>query len=460
MHIRLYNNFAKRKNSTKRPTGDYQKRYEVVLKVDTDYDSPTFLIAETNPNFPVYTYAYIEEIQRYYFITAVKQRNAKCWEIVCELDFLATYVAAIRATSAFVAYSSTDFSMLLNDTRISKLNESRVYKSSNYNTIFGSSHYDYLWVAGTGGSSCYRCNVRDVTKAIYDAANDSLLDNLCQTWADIQSCIMYCRSFSLDTQSDGVSESIQIGKYDTGVNGARLSDSALIKTQPTISIPIAGTYTDFRRYAYTNMRLSLPYVGVVALSVADFIEDPAVGGNVNVDYVVNLASGVVYYKITNDNGAVIASYSGVAGRAKPVSIYSPFNGQGVLTSAGGSVMGAAGALLATTPVGQVAGMGAAIAGVASMFSSIETASGSTVGTNDGSAEEKINPGIQLVVEEFASRIEPSNLTLIAGSPCSKVMSLATLTGYVQTCGASVSVNANSNVIDKINIALDNGIYLE
>ena len=123
-------------------------------------------------------------------------------------------------------------------------------------------------------------------------------------------------------------------------------------------------------------------------------------------------------------------------------------------------MGAAGALLATTPVGQVAGMGAAIAGIASMFSSIETASGSTVGTNDGSAEEKINPYIQLVVEEFASRIEPENLTAIAGSPCSKVMSLATLTGYVQTCGASVSVNANSNVIDKINIALDTGIYLE
>ena len=123
-------------------------------------------------------------------------------------------------------------------------------------------------------------------------------------------------------------------------------------------------------------------------------------------------------------------------------------------------MGAAGALLASGPIGQVAGMGAAIAGIASMFSSIETASGSTVGTNDGSAEEKINPYIQLVVEEFVSRIEPENLTAIAGSPCSKVMSLATLTGYVQTCGASVSVNANSNVIDKLNIALDTGIYLE
>lgn len=461
MKLYLFSNFSKRKDSTKRPSlSDASATYEVYLKVTTDYDTPTFEIRDSSHQFPVFTYAYLEDIERYYFITSRKQRNAQTWEIVCELDELATFKATIQNMTAFVAYSSTDFNPLLNDPRVPKLNEVRVYKSSDYNTMFGNTNYDYLWVSGTNGTVCYRCNIKNVTQAIYNASNEDLLDNLCQTWADIQSCILYARSYSLDTQSDGSSEEVQIGKYGTGVNGARLTDGQLCKTYPTISIPIGGSYTDFRRLAFSSMKLSLPFVGVVELALADFIEDPTQTANVNIDFSMNLASGVLVYVIKNDEGSIIGKYNGVAGRARPVSLYSPYNGAGVLTSGGAALGGAAAVALATGPAGIVVGIGAAIAGLAGMVSASETTSGSTIGSNDGSCEEKINQSISLTVEEFASAIEPASLTAIAGRPCNKVRSLSGLTGYVQTVGASVSVNANSNVIDKLNTALDNGIYIE
>ena len=461
MKLKLTSTFSKRKNETKCPTS-FQKEYDVYLKVDTDYDEPTFVIRDANQLFPVYTYAYLEDIGRYYFITSCKQRNANCWEIVCELDFLATYKSAIQATTAFVAYSSTDYDVLLSDPRVPKKNASRILTSSPYATPFGGSSYDFLWVSGTNGTVCYRVNLAQVTAAIFNASNDDLLDNLCQTWADIQSCILYCRSYDLGAGSvpSGTAEHVQIGKYDTGVQGVRVSASDMILTRSgTISITIPKTYTDFRRFTFSDMKLSLPFVGVVNLSISDFVENPALDYHVNVELVANLMSGVVVYKVTNDEGAVIGTYNGVAGRAKPVSLYSPYNGAGVLTSSGAAIAGAATVALATGPVGIAAGIGAAIAGLAGAVTASETTSGSTIGSNDGSAEEKINNTIILTVEEYESHIEPSNLLTIAGRPCSKVRSLSGLTDYVQTCGASVSVNANSNVIDNLNAALDTGIYI-
>lgn len=461
MKLYLFKDFAKRKDSTKQPAlNTANKSYDVYLKINTDYDSPTFVIADSSQRFPVYTYAYLEDIGAYYFIRNRKQRNANCWEIDCELDIRATYKSVMLATTAFVAYSSSDYSELLTDTRVSKLNASRILNSSPYNTIFGSNNYDYLWVAGENGIVCYRCNLKNVTQAIYQASTESLIDNLCQSWSDIQSCILYCRSYSLDSQSSGTAESVIIGKYDTEIQGVRLSDGDLKIVRNDISISIPHTYTDFRRYAFSIMKISLPYIGVVNLSISDFVEDPEESANVNIDYAFNIASGVVTYRISNDNGSIIATYNGVAGRAKPVSIYTPYNGTGVLTSAGASIAGAAAVALATGPVGIAAGIGGAIAGFAGMVSASEESSGSVTGTNDGSIEESINSSIVLTVEEYESRIEPDNLTAVAGRPCGKVRSLAGLTGYVQTVGASVSVNANSAIIDALNEALDAGLYIE
>lgn len=464
MQLLLFSSFNKRRNSTKQPDiTKPDKTYTVYLKIQTDYDAPTFLIMDESQTLPIYTYAYLVDFQRFYFVSTCKQRNSKCWEIDCQIDVLATYKSQIRLQTLFVAYSTTDYSLLVNDGRIPKKTASTILTSSPYSTVFGDNNYDFLWVAGENGTVCYRCNVKQITEAIYQAANQSLLDNLCQTWADIQSCILYCRSFSLDSQSSGTAESVIIGKYDTEEQGVRVSDEQLKighYGSSAISITIPHTYTDFRRITFSSMKLELPFIGVINLSMSDFVTDPTAEASVHIEYILNLGTGVIVYKISNDDGAIIATYNGIAGRSKPVSIYTPFSGQGVVTSSFGTTVAAGALMFASAPATIAAGIAGSIAGFASLISATEQASSSTIGTNDGSCEEKLNSNIQLTVEEFDSHIEPSSLLTLSGGVCGKVRSLTGLSGYVKTEGAQVDLIATSNIIDELNTQLDNGIYIE
>ena len=375
MKVRFYT-FSKRLKSTKQPPATGYVEKELHLKDRCSMLRPIFECQSFNP--AAYNYFYVPDWNMYFHRSSVEYDQGMYY-ISGVVDSYATCKSQIQAATAFVAYSSTDYNLLLNDHRVAKLDKVNVLKSSDYNTIFGDTYYDYLWVAGTNGTVCYRCNVKSVTSAIYNAANQDLLDNLCQTWSDIQSCILYARSYGLDTQFDGTSENVVIGKYDTRVNAVRLSDSQLIKVQGSAtSIPIPHTYVDFRRFEFSIMKLSLPFVGVIELAISDFVEDPSLEYNVNIDSVLNLASGVITYKVSNDSGALIGTFSGVSGRARPVTLYSPFNGQGVLTAAGGTLAGGAAVALATGTVGIAAGIGAAITGFAGMISATEKSSGTCI----------------------------------------------------------------------------------
>lgn len=460
MKVRFYT-FSKKLKSTKQPPSTGYVEKELYLKDKCNSINPVFECQTFNP--AAYNYFYVPDWGIYYFRTSIDYEDGM-YQVSGEVDPFATCKSYIQSTTAFVAYSSSDYSVYLTDPRVAKLNKVTVLNSSVYNTIFNDSNrYDYLWVAGNNGVVCYRCSVKGVTEAIYQASNDDLTDNLCQTWSDIQSCILYARTFGIDTQSDGTDEEIYIGKYGTGVHGRRLGDTQLIKDfreNSAISIPIPHTYSDFRRYAFSTMKLSLPYVGVVNLAISDFVPDPSQESNVIIEYVLNLASGVVFYKIMNDSGSKIATYSGVAGRARPVSIMSPYSGAGVLTSGGAALAGAATVALATGPVGIAAGIGAAVAGLAGMISAASESTNSTIGTNDGSAEEVINNSIKLTVEEYNSNIEPSNLTTKVGRPCGKVRSISGLTGFVQTEGFEVEAPFDASILAKVNEGMNSGLYLE
>lgn len=469
MKVLLFTDFSKRINSTKRPDDTTALEKDLVIKADFGFENQnqSTKCSMTNPSFflgDINSYTYMKAWDMYYFIDSIEFDINGAQYITCSLDVLATWKAQILQHNAFVVYSSSDYSPLLLDTRIPKLDSVREYVSEPYNTIFSDdpdNMYDLLWVSGEDGVRCYSCNADTVVAGLYSQASQSLIDNLCESWSDAQSCILYCRTYCLDNEPGSVVGNVIIGKVDTEVQGVKVNNRELCKQSiDNIHILVGGSYTDFRRYEFTTMSLYLPYVGTVALNVSDFVDTPTSQGHVNIDYVCFLGSGTIVYKVYNDDGKVIGTYNGVAGRAKPISIVSPFNGLGVLTS-GGTALGASAAALATSsPVGMVAGIGAAIAGVAGMFSAIEEQSVSNVGSCDGSASELLTSSITLTVKEYASRIEPSNLNELAGRPCHKVRSLTGLTGYVQTAGFSANVKATQGVIEEINRLMDSGVYIE
>ena len=85
--IVLYH-FSKRKNSTKRPTGQGTE-VPCLLKSATTFQNPTFILQK--PMNDMLQFNYAKWADHYYFIDSTTSINAGQTEISCTEDILATY---------------------------------------------------------------------------------------------------------------------------------------------------------------------------------------------------------------------------------------------------------------------------------------------------------------------------------------------------------------------------------
>lgn len=107
MIVQLYK-FAKRENSTKRPTTAGKSFTNVQLKDNCSFTNPTIKFNFTGENFHPqdYNYAIISDFQRYYFITDWTYLNG-CWEAALNVDVLASFKNEIANTEAYVIRSAS-----------------------------------------------------------------------------------------------------------------------------------------------------------------------------------------------------------------------------------------------------------------------------------------------------------------------------------------------------------------
>ena len=95
--------FSKRANSTKRPTNEPQLKLDGWHKKTTSLYAPTFTVTER-----LVGYSYLKWEQMYYYITDIVFIRKDYYELVCELDVLATYRENILNTTAYVLYSASN----------------------------------------------------------------------------------------------------------------------------------------------------------------------------------------------------------------------------------------------------------------------------------------------------------------------------------------------------------------
>ena len=116
MTIRLYK-FAKRQNSTKRPTSSYIEKV-IYLKETTSVVSPVISFENDNTTKPQeYNYAYIAEFSRYYFISNW-QYNSGRWYAFLQVDVLAShFYSGVDGTTQYILYSSNNSSPYIADIR-------------------------------------------------------------------------------------------------------------------------------------------------------------------------------------------------------------------------------------------------------------------------------------------------------------------------------------------------------
>ena len=102
MNLTIWVNFSKRRNSTKRPAGG-DGVYNVALKEHTSLMKPTFIMNGTNIEA-----TYCKWADRYYYINDIIFISNDYRELVCELDVLATFKTEIGNYTTLISRAASD----------------------------------------------------------------------------------------------------------------------------------------------------------------------------------------------------------------------------------------------------------------------------------------------------------------------------------------------------------------
>lgn len=443
MEILLFN-FSKRKNSTKQPNDSDGVAKQVNLKGECSMLNPSFFIAD------ITGYTYIKAWNNYYFIDRVAYDINGAQYINASIDVLATWKAAILATRAFVVYSSSDYSSLLKDDRVAMLTDVDVIVEDSVESMFTTRPSYILSVVGEDGINCLIPNDPNVIPAtLYQKQVSDLVSALCIQWSDAQSCMLELKEIPLPVGADYSLNPAHIGKIDIGSRNAmsQYFNSNLAEDFESIAIPV--TYSDFRLFSFVSAHLYLPFIGVVEIDLEAFYPKPTSSGLIKIHTVANPLTGSVVYTLKNGLDEMIHMFSGSFGRTLPINASKPSDIVGAVTH----IISAASQVAPHTAEKVTSKV------VQSMTDTVKFR-GSVIGSFSGSFAEFAGTNFILGIEKHNSRIEPSNLTDVIGRPCSKVVQIGTLTGYVETSQFSIDISAISEVKDMINQAMDKGVYLD
>lgn len=459
MVITLYT-FSKRRNSTAQPSGG--TNVGVNLKNPTSKYSPTFLIGGIDPT----GYTYLKWEDRYYYIDDHIYTRDHYFELICTFDHLATYKDNILATTAYVAYSSSNFSTHIVDQRLSTIDTSVTQTAAS--TLFsdgvgsfmlGTYIITYVSSSPTYGASGVTWTseaqavsiVKTLSSAGFKTWQDEFPKQLLGAYDALLSVTAVPFSWHERPLSFPHPPNVLLGGYDTGI--ASHPPNPRVEYSTNVSIP--WQYDDFRNLApFTSLLLFLPGYGLVELNPNDFIGKTAI----TIKAVVDGLSGKTTYIVDN-----VYKATTTLGVSMNVGTVSHGNLLSSSLSLAQSTLSSLTGLFSTSPIGALSSSLNGIPQIVSSYISSQQRTLGSIGSNGATNDIYASIGswadVICYTISHPTNVEPSVFTSTLGRPCNKVVSLSTLTGYVQTIGASVSTpNSNSSTV--INQLLDGGVYIE
>ena len=478
MSTLLLFSFSKRSNSTAAPADSSGASFDVVLKDRTSILNPVFLLSLDS--FPQYNYA--KYLGRYYFINNVESVHNNLWALSCSVDVLATYKAAIQASSAFVLFD-TAANTELTDNRISMKTTSTVQIESANFAVIGDGSFAAVSIVGQSNCRTFLMSLIDAAglmngldswlqtaiarpaggsaspEEAIDALGDMATDAFRQLVAtgSAKDCIRSAIILPLNgSQITGLSNyRVWLGQYDTGKDyvGLPAGASRVIKDVLTLQIPWQAT--DWRRNSpYHELYLYIPYVGLNRLPVSDLIGETSL----IIESAVDLASGDTLFKVVSTSGKIIAHYSASLGVSMPLgaSNVTPMQMANTILEAGRSAASVAGSLMFGNVAGGISSGLAGIQGIMNNAEPIPTC----IGGNGGGAVLGLANTAYLYSIFHDTNVSPDSVSAIMGTPAREVKSLGSLSGYVQTVGASVAGSMTGGEREQINRLLDGGVYIE
>ena len=499
--------FAKRINSTKRPTSTdlaaFVEYQNVFLKsAPTEYNNPVVRLETEFASFAPNNYNYAVMFGRWYWITNVIAIRTNLIELHLSLDVLAKARGAILDTKAFIEYGfnttdAGDASTRIRDQRRPVSQNPSAYTAQADITggaLSATGCYILQCVSELWGVACYALDDTAMHGLCLNVATDldADLDQITAGTdpADIAKNIMVL----VDLVSEGYKNSllaesaisaiksihwlpinhasvpgitgsrIYLGSYDTNVFGTRLNYNALWTHSGSINIP--WPVNDWRRN-YCQISLYVPFFGTVPVPVDQCINN----GSVTFTLSLDILGGDLTIRITSGSQTI---YTGATNVAAPYAfgtstISASRALSGMIQTMGGALQigtgivdigaGIVGAAFGNPSGGSIgafsviSGAQAAASGYAQAIQPLITSAGSMGGIS--ALGQNTNAIITLL---YYAPIADSDFEAIYGHPVFKVDKPAA--GFCKTRGFSLSLGLEPQYISLINSAMDGGVFVE
>jgi len=472
----------KRHSSTYTPTIPLTAGIEVKFKEGTSIEAPSLLLQMDDTIFD-YNYVVLEigGINRFYFVDQCVIVAKELYRLDCSMDYLATYRNEIIQNKCFVQYAQGTFDDSIPDTRLS----TSVYvdrPSDVVGPIFSgilSSTGQFVVEVVTYPTSQNAVTTGGLTTvAILNVVQAQELRKNLMTDNDIISAVKKSLTNAYESVtrcmwipfSAHSATTVNLMVSNGSTNFDLLNDKGpayLIPTSDTnakcLRLAVNLDLTDWSRYGdfrdcepYTTFNLFLPFVGYVSINPSDVLKDEEYAASQTLKVVAEMdfASGYVTYSV-----GAIGTWTGKFG----VELTVPRSSNNLL-NVPSSLIGGGASMAAGNYFGAASGLYSAVVnantrnlGTSGAYGNRSTIAMASTGTGDFAD----NCKVRLKIFRHNTTVSPSSVASTMGRPLMRTMTIQDVgTGYIQTLGADIKLNASDTARTTINSMLDSGIWYE
>lgn len=463
MKLKYWQNFSKRKNSTKIPA-TLPIEIDIVLKEDTPIDSPSIILTGNTIDID---YCRIDAFGKYYFVGEPIILTDGMTQYNLEEDVLATHKTEVGSTKAMILRSSTGYNVWIPDHEVYVSAQKTIVRAvDDFSVYFADSTGCYLLsvVNEDGSYSSFAAQYYDNATGIQALANalldGTIIDDVLKYYSNVSNAIISLRWMPFDytsvSSASGMTtlENIKVANHTLGIGAYRITGSSIyVDGATSLAIPWRSDQ-DYRCAApYTQFKLLVPMYGFIDLNASDLVG----ATNLYIQYRVDRTTGDVIVIVNADSaGAIVQTLQFNVAVEVPIATLTRNIG-GAASAISGGINSAIG-IAAGNYIGGGVGL---ITSAAQMALSLNGRSVSLRGSLDGKAATAYGDKFQ-IVGYAPHTLDPTNADFIAtkGRPCQYVDTISNHSGFVLCENASVDIAGDNSERDEINSFLNSGFYYE
>ena len=464
MQINTWSGFSKRINSTKRPQPASATIHTVLLKDGADIKSPVFEL-----NILDFTINYVEAFGNYYFAHVQNIDGHRC-NIICTMDYMATFKSQIGAYTGYIDYASSAPAGNITWIDDPRNMPSTLVKTKGANADPGwtsSSAGCYLIgmanavSIGNCGAPAYYCtNATGLASIVASMFDPNLVPTIRNQFNGVFDAIVSCIWLPFDgtwlTGAVGAAAMpVYAGYQDLGVGNMAMLTGRIWKKRVSATLPTPGDYagTYIQSNKYNTCTAYLPGVGVCPLNY-DIYKENQLGVSIDIHFDA-ITGDIVYYLSTAAPGSVSETqcFSGNIAAKVPV-VGASYDGIGVASGILSTASNAASGDLMGTEQGLIG------------LSRSLSVDNIVIGGNSSPLAFSQDSNIRLETHQIvpvhgqSSMAELEVFRAEQGMPYFDNATISSLSGYVQCRAASISIPGDGEEQNIINGYLNSGFYYE